>query len=140
MQEEVEKIECSTQIVNVEYFGKIRPFFKLKDLWAVCVIPMTIPRPRSYLHKTPPFLQKLRLNILQNGAPWEKLYLETKDFNSPWLLDNNQALKFFFRNKKTIPIVTSNDDIPGSLAEECRGVTLEHEGGSGGEVERERET
>ena len=40
---------------------------------------------------------------------------------------------------KTISIVTSNDDVPGSLAEECRGVTLEHEGGSGAEVERVRE-
>ena len=39
--------------------------------------------------------------------------------------------------------MTSNDDVPGSPgagpAEECRGVTLEHEGGSGGEVERARE-
>ena len=35
--------------------------------------------------------------------------------------------------------MTSNDDVPGPPAEECRGVTLEHEGGSGAEVERVRE-
>ena len=40
-------------------------------------------------------------------------------------------------------IVAKTEDVPGSAeagsAEECRGVTLEHEGGSGGEVERARE-
>lgn len=43
------------------------PFFKLKDLCAVCVIPMTIPR--SYLHIASVPAKTLAQHSSKYGAP-----------------------------------------------------------------------